>query len=378
MAMTIDGIVDEVFRKLADTAKGRRRVSETDALVKRLNEANDNLRQKRNSLRSRPGISFSVNTTQAQRDPVEISVRIHGVDCGVVVFDDAGRMFSPSKNFRQHWVSDKPAGQRLVLEWGTADVARFIKTCRREAVSREYGRRESSIQDSLFRAMKGGGGKKTVVRGFQPVLFGGVPIQIPLPVTPRGSAEHGRHKGHTDILARALPHGRLVVFEIKRPGATRAECIGALKQAVEYAAALDYLMNRPTQRECRALYWRLFGSRRGEAHVPNFLAVAFLKAGDPKLENALQGQIEELHRGNRRGYNLDVMFYREAGDDIEVTRFSDNKKSGTEFFEIRNGKKSDRRLHAEILGDDYLPRHLEADLPEHFRARLRKPKLKQP
>jgi hypothetical protein len=323
MAMTIDTIVDEVFKDLRDTDEGRKRVGDVDRLVGRLNAAADKLRRKRTTLRSRQGISFSVNPTQAKHDPLEISVRVHGVDCGVVAFGDAGRMFSPSKNFKQLWIAGKKTADRQALEWGNPIVARFIEGCRREADLRKLGRRESSIQDSLFRAMEGGGRKKAVLRGFQPVLFGSVPIQIPLPVTPRGSKERGRHKGHTDVLARTLPHGQLVVFEVKRPGASHAECIGALEQAVRYAAALDYLMNRPEQPECRAIYWRLFGSRRGEAHVPTFSAVAFLKAGHSKLEKALQDQHEQLLSSTRGGYTVSVMLYREVSNGIEVARVID-------------------------------------------------------
>jgi len=303
-------------KDLRDTSKGQKRVADVDEIVGHLNAVADKLRRRRMTLRSRPGISFSVNTTQAKRDPLELSVRVHGVDCGVVVFGDAGRMFSPSTNFKQQWIASRKITEPAVLEWGNLGVARFIAACRREADLRKYARRESSIQDSLFRAMEGGGRKKVVLRGFQPVLFGGVPIQIPLPVTPRGSKEHGKHKGHTDILARTLPHGQLVVFEVKRPGASRAECVDALEQAVKYAAALDYLMTRDGH---RASYWRLFGSRRGEAHVPSFSAVALLRVGDPKLEKAVQDQLDELVTGSSR-YGLSVMFYREVGNGIEIAR----------------------------------------------------------
>ena len=148
----------------------------------------------------------------------------------------------------------------MALEWGKQGVAEFLTECAHDAGIR-YARRESSVQELLFRAMEGGGRRKVGdLRGFQPVRFAGVPIQIPSVVTPRrGAAAAGKHMGHTDVLARSRQHGRLVVFEVKRPAAGRTECLGALAQGVTYAAALDHVMGRDGQRPA---YWRLFGSRR--------------------------------------------------------------------------------------------------------------------
>ena len=206
VAKTIDTIVEEVTRALAETEAGRKQVRAMDTLVERLNQTAESLRQKRASLRTRSGISFSVNTTQAQGDPLKISARVSGVDCGVVVFEQAQRIFWPSSNFTDQWHSDKETCDQKALAWGEPAVARFIKACGCEADVRKYDGRESSVQEWLFRAMKGDGRKKTQLRHFQPVLFGGVPIQIPLPVTPRGrsgSEERGKHKGHSDVLARS-------------------------------------------------------------------------------------------------------------------------------------------------------------------------------
>lgn len=168
--------------------------------------------------------------------------------------------------------------------------------------------------------MYGGGRKKTGhLRGFQPVLFGGVPIQIPSPTTPLGASGLGKQKGFSDLLARTREQGRLVVFEIKRPAANSTECIGALEQAVRYASALDYLMSR---KEKRAAYWRLLGSRRGLRHAPRFSAVAFLgEAGGARCERGLRAKLAELLAGNSKKYCLSIMLYREVEDDIEVRPF---------------------------------------------------------
>lgn len=308
--MTIDAIVAAVTHELTNGV-GIERVRAMDALAARLN-AKD-LRAARALLRARPGISFSVNTTQAQSDTRTISIRAHGVDCGFVSFERVGRMFTPSPKFRRHWPSDKPRS----LEWREVAVARFVAACERHA-REEYWPRESRIQELLFRQMQGGGRKKAgCLRGLQPVLFGGVPIQLPSAVTPRGaSGKLGKQKGHSDLVARSREQGRLVVFEIKRPAADSAECIGALEQAVRYAAALDYLMGRE---EHRAAYWRLLGSRRGPGHQPSFSAVAFLgKAGSAGCERDLRAKLAELLAGNSRQYGLSVMLYHEVGNSIEV------------------------------------------------------------
>jgi len=317
MAETIDSIVGQVFKNLSETDAGRERVRHMDDLVQRLNGAAEVLRQKRPRLRARPGMSFSVNTTQAQGETLKISVRVQGVDCGFVTFEKAGRMFGPCRNFKKQWSSLRKISDQKALEWGEPAVAEYIRACGCAARARKYGRRESSIQELLFGALNEGGTKKTL-RGFRPVLFSGVPIQIPLPVTPRGKSEElGKHKGHSDVLARSRSHGRLVVFEVKRPGAGRKECSGALGQAVRYAAALDYLMSRE---EHRAAYWRLFGSRRGKGHVPRFSAVAFLEESDGASEKDLAAKLHELLLSNSKGYDLTVMLYRRVNNVIEVAR----------------------------------------------------------
>ena len=70
MTKTIDTIVTEVFANLRETREGQTRVDGTDWVVNRLNAAAAALRERRAQLRPRPGMSFSVNTTQAQRDPL--------------------------------------------------------------------------------------------------------------------------------------------------------------------------------------------------------------------------------------------------------------------------------------------------------------------
>lgn len=307
--MTIDSIVSEVTDQLTKPGAGRERVEKIDRLVEHLNERD--LRAARALLRARPGISFSVNTTQARSDRLTISVRVQGVDCGYVVFEQPERIFRPSKTFKQHWKSDK-----LALEWHEPLVAKFLADCVRDADVR-FAQREASIQEWLFRAMNGVGTKKTgYMRGVQPVLFGGVPIQIPSPVTPRGAPEK-LGMGHSDLLARSRKRGRLVVFEVKRPDASSKECVGALAQAVMYAAALDYLMSR---KEHRTAYWRLLGSRRGPHHEPSFQAVAFLNdAVDVRCEVALRAKLDELLDGNSSKYDLSVMLYRRTKG-IEVVR----------------------------------------------------------
>jgi hypothetical protein len=311
--VTIDAIADEVTDRLTALAEGRGRVERMDLLVARLNDRD--LRAARSSLRARAGVSFSVNTTQAQRGRPTLAVRAHGVDCGFLSFNRSAertfRMFRPSARYRHHWRHGRE------LEWSDARVRHFVEECVVEA-TRKYSSRESRIQELLFRAMRGAGRKTDGLRGFQPVLFGGVPLQLPLPVTPRGEQEPGKHQGHSDVLARSRRHGELVVFEVKRPAANRGECRAALKQAVTYAAALEHLMSRE---EHRGDYWRLLGSRRGPRHKPSFRVVAFLDAhGSARYESELRAERNDLLRSNRRNYDLSVMLYQRSSESIEVVR----------------------------------------------------------
>jgi hypothetical protein len=237
-------------------------------------------------------------------------------------------MFKPSTKFLNHWrmMSDKPA-----LEWGKAEVRWFVAECVRHA-REKYASREARIQELLFRQMYGGGRRKTgFLRGFQPVLFGGVPFQLPSPVRPRGSSGgFGEQQGHSDLVARSREQGRLVVFEIKRPAASSSECIGALEQAVRYAAALDYLMRRD---EHCAAYWRLLGSQR-ERHAPKFSAIAFLnERASTKCEGELRAKLAELRAGNSRNYGLNVMHYREVQDGLEIVEDSSHATATTSYQE---------------------------------------------
>jgi hypothetical protein len=314
--MTIEDIVHTVTDTLSTTPAGIGRVREMDALANSLNGVD--LRKARALIRVRPGISFSVNTTQARWDRPTVSVRAHGVECGRVFFELAGRLFEPHRRFMSHWKTR--AAQRR-LEWGEHAVSRFIADCERDA--RKDWTRESRIQDLLFRQMHGGGRKKIgLLRNLQPVLFGGLPIQLPSPATPRAAAEeYGSRKGHSDIVARSREHGRLVVFEIKRPAAKPKECIEALGQAVTYAAALDYLLSRE---EHRAAYWRLLGSQRGPRHAPKFSAVAFLhQEAITRCQRGLRDEIIELKKENSKDYRLSIMLYNEVANDIEVKPFDE-------------------------------------------------------
>ena len=106
------------------------------------------------------------------------------------------------------------------------------------------------------------------------------------------------------------------MFEVKRPAASRSECIGALEQGVRYAAALDYVMNRNGH---RAAYWQLFGSRRGERHAPAFSVIAVLdEAGGTRYKRDLGDKIKQLNSSNSRNYDLRLMLYRRAGNRIGV------------------------------------------------------------
>ena len=103
-----------------------------------------------------------------------------------------------------------------------------------------------------------------------------------------------------------MPHGQLVVFEVKRPAASRRECIEAPEQVVRYAAAWDYLMGRYH----RGADWWSSGSKRGLQHKPTFSAVAFLDAKrGTAYERDFQASSTSLRSGNNKvdGFECDAL-----------------------------------------------------------------------
>ena len=127
-SVTIDDIVTDVTHELTKTEEGKKRVGVMDKLVMRLNARN--LLAARRLLRRRPGISFSVNTTQARSNRLTISVRASGVDCGVVSFGPERWMFKRGENFKHRWTSNEPA----LVEWRAREVSRFVEDCVCEAL----------------------------------------------------------------------------------------------------------------------------------------------------------------------------------------------------------------------------------------------------
>jgi hypothetical protein len=124
------------------------------------------------------------------------------------------------------------------------------------------------------------------LKGHRSVLYcGRFPIQLALPVTPRGKSE-STSDGHLDLLVRREDRKVLSVFEIKRPGASDA--VESLAQAVEYAAALWHLTRDP---EVRRAVWSLAGS--GQTEQPRFEAVAVVEQGH-EVEHELQGAAHML------------------------------------------------------------------------------------
>jgi hypothetical protein len=103
---------------------------------------------------------------------------------------------------------------------------------------------ECRVQSDLNARMMGLGGKKeAALRWKRPVLLGGYPLQVPLPMQANKGVPVFSQGGHVDILAR---HGRgrsghPAVWELKRPD----EISSAVPQAYIYSVTLLHIFRSP-------------------------------------------------------------------------------------------------------------------------------------
>ncbi len=297
-SVTADDRVDRVASLLRST-RGREELKRFNTLVVEVVESLPTLRVLRARLHQRASMQLYVNASNAKGlascRTVSLSVRVHGVECGIVtVAESNAPPFAPSnRRLFGHCGFDDLAGR----EWAHPTVARYIKA----AASQIKGRPEAKIESALIREMKRPGG---TWREQQPVCLAGLPLQVPLPVRASGpDPELG--DGHIDVLARVGRGGkRLRVYELKAP---KADASGALDQAVAYVAALKFVLVQqvPTMAEA---WWRLIGFRARPRRMPAFEAFACV-ADTPKNRKLMVAAIERLSSANTHGVVLGATYY---------------------------------------------------------------------
>lgn len=162
--------------------------------------------------------------------------------------------------FRQEPLSTKAAGEsrkRGSLKWALSPEARQLrKHFKRDNcnIKADYHSKEHLVESLMIQSMAQ---KSAGIKGYKPVLIGGLPFQMPVPfAASKGKAHlaHAKSKGNMDILARSLGR-KLSVWELKRPHAITKDIVA---QAYIYAISLIFMLNS-RQGET---WWRLMGFKK--------------------------------------------------------------------------------------------------------------------
>lgn len=273
-------ILDRVGRDLAgprreDAVRFGRRVQELDAHQARWATA---LKGSRLDNRREQNAVITVNQSSVGDKRLKLAVSVHGVQCAERCLDEDGGDTLKWKAPKTYgWTAEGPG------DWGDRDTGRELAR-RAGDVLKSPRNKEMMVQLMLIDLLRSEPRETSALKGHRPVLYcGRFPIQLALPVTPRGSSE-STSDGHLDLLVRRKARKVLSVFEIKRPGA--GDAVESLAQAVEYAAALWHLTRDP---EVRRAVWSLAGS--GQTEQPRFEAVAVVEEGH---EHELQAAATRL------------------------------------------------------------------------------------
>jgi len=246
-------------------------------------------------------MQFHVNVSSAKdaaRGRVVLSVRVRGIECGIVRLGLAGkRVFGPTN---RHVFRNCDADAADGCEWGEPAVKRYIEAV---DVASATAKPEAEIEAALVVAMKKSGETWRGVQ--QPVCLAGLPFQVPLPV----AASSGPPKlgdGHIDVLAR-VEHGAraLRVYEVKAPGAPARAVRGALAQAVVYAAALRRVLGQGAASEP---WWRLIGFDGPPVRRRRFEAWAVVE-DTPRNREIVEDEIRKLCTTKDPGLMLDCLYY---------------------------------------------------------------------
>lgn len=293
--MTVDEIIESTIEMLTSPAE-HAAVTRMDQYMALIACARPVIERARSRFHLRCNTTATINSSQLRA--TSFSICVGGVACGTIRIGSSGSAEFKIKGVNKAFASLGSELQARWIPWADERVRRYLDSCETVAEQR-FQRREQAIQAAFLDAMLGRTvRRKDQLRDFQPVALGGVPIQLPVPVRPRGKHE-SKTPGHLDVLARHS-QGRLAVFELKQP--QRAASRGALRQAVAYAASLEWLMRRDAM---RPLYWSAFGSRR-TTQMPQFHACAVVPM---EARNDLLSEWDELETGNRAGIRLGVYVY---------------------------------------------------------------------
>lgn len=271
-------------------------VARVDACIELIALARENIERARATFHLRLNTTAAITATQAATSTFSICVT--GVTCGTLRVGRSGTAeFRVGSEVNEQFAQEAGA-LRGWIPWADAKVRAYIDRC--EAIAnRVFQKREQTIQAAFLDLMRGRTLRtKTHLRNFQPIALAGVPIQLPAPVAPRGK-QGSRTLGHLDVLAR-YGKGHLAVFELKQP--RRGVGRGALRQAVQYAASLRWLMSRD---QARPRYWAAFGSR-WTTHVPRLHAYAVVSEEDSP---DLLAEWRELELSNQAELALGVYVY---------------------------------------------------------------------
>jgi hypothetical protein len=297
---TTDDVVAGV-RELLESRAGQRQVARVVGYLDALNQTAEKLPNARAVIRERDGSAFfaTVGNLVAKR-PV-LDVRIQGHLVGEVRLNGKGaRMFHAARRYKEHL----PEG---AFEWGKPQVRAFLESF---APVQTPKITEALVQAQLFRAMavRTGNEKCRHLMRHQPVLMLGLPFQFPMPISASGARPEVAKDdalGHADVIARFGSGHRLRVFEIKKP---QGKARFAVRQAVAYAAALQWLLEHHRATMLRALE---FGGNPKKLPID---AWAFVESSS--VNEALRGA-RELNRANQH-HALAVMPYRVSGTTLDV------------------------------------------------------------
>jgi hypothetical protein len=299
--MTVDSIVAEV-ESLLSSSEGQLKVARSRELLRGLLQMNGKFRDFVSLIRPRTQVAFYINAGSVNATRAKLSVRLDGVECGYVVVRSRGdRQFFPTRkhrHFRALWPENAPSS----LPWEDQRVRRYVEGV--ATIVPKMARPEAAVEAALINKMRESG-KPSPLRHHQPVLYPtrrGLPFQFPLPVT--GSS--GRPKlgsGHIDVLARFGNGKGFRVFEVKAPGtgSTRAK---AIRQAVIYAATLDYLLSPGIDGD--RTFWNSLG--KGGSRGKVIEAVAFIE-DHPANRCAVDRVIGALNSSNSSKIVTRAMYY---------------------------------------------------------------------
>src|SRR5262245_59282382 len=150
MRTTADDLVQRV-ESLLQSKSGGEKLTRFNKLVVQVVESLPKLRALRARLHQRPSAQLYINASSvkaaASLGTVSLSVRVHGIQCGIVTVAESGPLpFAPrNRSLFERCGFDAAAGA-----WADPAVARYIQAAAKARVKR---RPEAKIESELIREM---------------------------------------------------------------------------------------------------------------------------------------------------------------------------------------------------------------------------------